>query len=1510
MAIGVAASVLLLPLNAKAQKTPSGLKDSNPPTELRVSKKMTPAERQAKINEHIAKHPLLHKRLVPQMAKRDSLVRLNRNIEAGIKTKQTPQVPILRAKDAKPMTFWGNVLYDATWGAETPEYGIYTFGTEAPISVKKQFLDEFFRATGAGAWIEDNLYFVMYQNFWGTDMIYFYHYDTNTWEKKVEKRIEDYSLIACETAVAADGTVYGCFLDGNGSNNELGIADYENITRSTIGRLRHSYVAMGITSDNILYGIAEDGNLYKIDTSTAEEILVGPTGKQLKKADDSFYYQSGEIDQTTNTFYWDCVDSNQKSTLYTVDLATGQLTEIGDFANNNIISLLTIPKAKAADGAPAAIDQMHFDFVDGSLSGHIQFTAPSKNFAGGNLTDSKLTYTILNDKEEIAKGGTKPGAAVSQPVTLNKGYNTITIIVSNGEGPSPKFASRYYAGFDTPKPVVNAHTSVDTNTGKATVTWEAPAGGQNEGYVGELTYDIKRYPEGKVIKTGHVGTMFEDTLPEGETAVYGYGITPNNHGTMGEEMVSNYVSYGAPITPPFANGFESEADLAYFKVIDADNDGITWGIEEPGMFNDNDGYARILRGEEKHSFNDWLVSPALHVKANHKYKISFRLSGRYKYYEEQFEVKYGTAPTPEAMTKTLMPQTMIKRSDFEAVTLTLDADKDETIYLGFHALSVKPEAMGVKIDDVVMTAGVDFFAPDQVTGLEAEADPQGALSTQITFTAPTKRLNGETLDKITGFQLRRTGQVVAEIPAAAPGSKVTFTDNTATNGINVYSVAAVNDKGASFYCTPVAIYVGEDAPVAPVKKNTETRDNSIRFNWEAPARGRLGGYLNPEKITYTLAESDGADFKPTYTPVDETTGKTFFDYAVNPNDGAEQTVKTLFVKAKNSYGESSYVPLPSYIQGKPYEIPFFASVKNYKFYGILWSSWGTGKSDFELSTNSVDNDGGSFYIVSKNKEDIAYLGSGKIRLGGVDAPKLMFHHKAAEGSNAKITVEVETPDGVSHVAGVIDYANLEADQWHASGIDLSPWANEPFITFDFAVQAEAYKDLYIDRLFIRDTQTDDLNAEIEAPETVLKGGKAKVSVRVNNFGENAANNYKVKLYANDELVETKKMTETLGAYDFTDVVFDFQSNKLDQNEAVELKAEVEYAYDLNEDDNVVSTNVKYLTSEKPKPESAEAVLTEEGVNLTWTPVSTDTDTETKTESFENATSWSQDNFGDFTSEAVNAGTTGGVFEKYKFPNQGSNYGFMLFDPANGWLTETQLEQVPDFKAHNGDKYLAALYRVNGEGYDVSQNNWLYSPALSGDEQEITFWVKNYNDGQTIHEENFSVLYSTTDDKRESFVKLGETYSITSGAWEQIKVELPAGTKYFAINHNTPTWNNPFFFMIDDITYSCGAGEVKGYNIYRDGQLIGNVEANVRSFIDKQILQDADKHLYGVTAVYAAEESEATLTHTVTGINGLTLGGPAFDVYSPDGIRVAKGVKNLKSLKKGVYIVNGQKVVVK
>lgn len=119
-------------------------------------------------------------------------------------------------------------------------------------------------------------------------------------------------------------------------------------------------------------------------------------------------------------------------------------------------------------------------------------------------------------------------------------------------------------------------------------------------------------------------------------------------------------------------------------------------------------------------------------------------------------------------------------------------------------------------------------------------------------------------------------------------------------------------------------------------------------------------------------------------------------------------------------------------------------------------------------------------------------------------------------------------------------------------------------------------------------------------------------------------------------------------------------------------------------------------------------------------------------------------------------------------------------------------------------------------------------------------------------------------------------------------------------------------MIDDITYSYGDGEVTGYKIYRDDKLIGNVAADVRNFVDKDAdLSDTNSHVYGVTAVYATEESETTLAQILTAVDGISAdSNQTFDVYTTDGICVAKGVKNLNLLKKGVYVVNGKKIAVK
>lgn len=628
------------------------------------------------------------------------------------------------------------------------------------------------------------------------------------------------------------------------------------------------------------------------------------------------------------------------------------------------------------------------------------------------------------------------------------------------------------------------------------------------------------------------------------------------------------------------------------------------------------------------------------------------------------------------------------------------------------------------------------------------------------------------------------------------------------------------------------------------------------------------------------------------------------------NTGA-QVLKTLWISAKNDYGQSSYKALPSIMLGKPYDLPFSESVAKNLLHGRLWTTYGTGKSDFwtidDNYPDCVDNDGGAFHMISEADTDWAYLGTGKIALAGAAEPKLIFYHKAETGSNAKIKIEVELPDGTTEEVANIDAAKDEG-KWTASAVSLADYADKDFVSVNFVAQANTGNVVYIDRMFIRDTYTYDLSAEIEAPETARKGDTENVKVTVNNFGSKDARGYKVELYANNKLIASKTPAEPLKAYYFETFNFEYPISILEDKEGVELKAVVVYSNDLNTDDNEVSASTKFEISTKPHPDSATATKTENGVEVAWTAV--DSESKTATESFESYTSWSTDLFGDWKSVANNTGTTGGPFNM-KYPSQGTSFAFTLADPLDRWLSKEQLEQVPGFKAHTGSKYLAAFHRADDGGNDVTQDNWLFSPELSGEQQTISFWVKNENDtDQKInYPETFDVLYSTTDSKQASFTKIGETHTASKGEWEEVSVELPAGSKYFAINHNTVAANS-FVFMIDDITYTYGPGTVILYRIYRDGTLVGTVPSDQTTFVDKTA-DNNTKYVYGVTAVYFDGESEATIaTDTTTGINDVFKAEKTFDVYTVDGIRVATNVSSFSTMKKGVYIVNGKKVIVK
>lgn len=171
------------------------------------------------------------------------------------------------------------------------------------------------------------------------------------------------------------------------------------------------------------------------------------------------------------------------------------------------------------------------------------------------------------------------------------------------------------------------------------------------------------------------------------------------------------------------------------------------------------------------------------------------------------------------------------------------------------------------------------------------------------------------------------------------------------------------------------------------------------------------------------------------------------------------------------------------------------------------------------------------------------------------------------------------------------------------------------------------------------------------------------------------------------------------------------------------------------------------------------------------------------------------------------------FESYTDAFSTTAVGEWTYIDKDGWSTyanpnmtalphagEAQAYQLIDtsdsrykayYRAHGGSKFLMAMGAKDG----IVNDDWLISPALDlkyGG--RLSFWAM----GATGYA-SFQVLASTTDTNIESFTQIGETYTKLGGSWNQYSVELPEGTKYFAIRNVTDCggWL-AIPFSVDDI----------------------------------------------------------------------------------------------------------------
>lgn len=509
--------------------------------------------------------------------------------------------------------------------------------------------------------------------------------ENDTWTSTGKHKSVNIDMVATETAFdRKTGKVYGVFYkDQNLKDTEFGIADYNTLERKTIGPANNKYVAIGLTSDLVMYGIATDGNLYKIDTNSGSETLVGATGLTLLDENGNTFAQSGEIDQRDNTFYWAATDAEGKSGLYTVDLTTGAATLQNFFPNNEQIYALTVPYPVAEDNAPSNVTNLKANFEKDNTSGTISFKTPSITFAG-DVLEGNVDYYVVSDNDTIAKGTTDAGKKVSVDVTGKaNATNTYTVWTSNSYGAGPKKNIDVYVGLDHPAySLSNVALEADATTGKVSLTWDELVG-THGGYIGDVTYSVMRNGTETVAENIKENSFSETLTTENGMAAYYYKVTAKC-GTSTASGKSNSVILGDHVNTPFNTIFATEGEFNIFAVSDANDDGSTW------KYNSYSQKSAQYSCSYTNTADDWLMTPPAKIKSGKTYIVKFNVKENNAKYTNKLEIKYGSANNVEAMKNSPFNASIDVTSKEETgYKFYVKSEKDDLLSVGFHVISEK-----------------------------------------------------------------------------------------------------------------------------------------------------------------------------------------------------------------------------------------------------------------------------------------------------------------------------------------------------------------------------------------------------------------------------------------------------------------------------------------------------------------------------------------------------------------------------------------------------------------------------------------------------------------------------------------------------------------------------------------------------------------------------------------------------------------------------------------------------
>ena len=359
----------------------------------------------------------------------------------------------------------------------------------------------------------------------------------------------------------------------------------------------------------------------------------------------------------------------------------------------------------------------------------------------------------------------------------------------------------------------------------------------------------------------------------------------------------------------------------------------------------------------------------------------------------------------------------------------------------------------------------------------------------------------------------------------------------------------------------------------------------------------------------------------------------------------------------------------------------------------------------------------------------------------------------------------------------------------------------------------------------------DLSIALSAPATAGAGTIVNVTATVTNNGDLAENGYTVTVSDGTNIVNITAQEE-LGIGETATFTVQFATSANAGGSTVNYTATVACTDDADATNNSATASTSLLAC--PPPINVAATPgNNHNATMTWDAPNIPSVLSTTTWGFEEDT---QNN----TDTSLPAGWT-------TIDADGDTYAWYHLTGDN-------------FKNHTGIGHLTSASYQGGTV--LYPDNWLISPeiTLGG---TLTFWACGQDNSDYAENLAVYVYQGSYSSGTSGFIKVGADVTTTASMAEYtFDLSQYSGQGRIAIRHYN--CSNMFRLNIDDITnqVSITGEQPTSYNIYLDGQLVGNVPSSTFSY-DFSNLSDG-QHTCAVSAVYSYGESVAVpVTFTIS-----------------------------------------------